>query len=342
MKGISIIVCCYNSAKRLPETLDHLINQVNSGFDWEIIIVDNASIDDTNKVASDILSSAFPSTKFKIFIEPVAGLSNARRKGYLNSKYDYLLFCDDDNWLNENYVQIAFDTLEKSENIGILGGFGEAVFEKKKPEWFDTYQLNFAVGVQSSSLSELSKTETVYGAGFIVRKKIFQKLDSIGFQSLLSDRKGTDLMSGGDTEICYVTKYLGYEIYYSNRLRFKHLMPEGRMNWQYLKQLHYGFGRSRLYLQAYKHMEAMNEIPGANLRYPFWFDKYIHQLKELISLIPNILFKLNEIGNDNVLKYHAMRGELYELRRLRSKYRKIFEEILTLKIDITLGKLNNE
>jgi len=204
--GLSAVVCCYNSEHRLPETLGHLLNQKAAGFAWEIIVVDNASLDSTSAVAENILAEKLSSEKYKVVQESEPGLSSARKKGYQTAQYDYVLFCDDDNWLAENYFQLAFEILEQNPRIGILGGKGEAVFEKTKPYWFDTYQINFAVGEQADSVSPLSFIETSYGAGFIVRKKIFELLDTIQFESLLSDRKGNQLMSGGDTELCIVAK----------------------------------------------------------------------------------------------------------------------------------------
>jgi glycosyltransferase involved in cell wall biosynthesis len=337
-KGISIIICCYNSAGRLHETLQHLMRQQTKGFDWEIIVVDNASTDSTTAVSQQILAEKLPSEKYKIVQEPESGLSSARRKGYLTSKYQYLLFCDDDNWMKEDYLQIAFEAMEQNKQIGILGGTGEAVFEKEKPFWFDKYQINFAVGQQSESAETLAKVEAVYGAGFILRREIFETLDAITFKSLLSDRKGNQLMSGGDTELCLVTNYLGYDVYCSMQLQFKHLMPAGRMSWDYLKKLYYGFGRMRLYSQAYKQLETRTEVPGKNLRLPLWLDKYLHRLKELKYYLPQILFKLNEEGNDAVLKYLALRGELYELRKLKKNYSDVFFKIATLRSRINVLK----
>lgn len=56
MEGISIIICCFNSAKRLPENLRHISSQqVGKGVDWEVIIVNNNSSDDTARAAEDLL-----------------------------------------------------------------------------------------------------------------------------------------------------------------------------------------------------------------------------------------------------------------------------------------------
>ena len=52
-----MILCCYNSAKRLPLTLKHLAEQnVDSNIAWEVLIVDNASTDHTVALVNDLVS----------------------------------------------------------------------------------------------------------------------------------------------------------------------------------------------------------------------------------------------------------------------------------------------
>src|ERR1700679_3060772 len=98
-KGISVIICCYNSAKRLTQTLDHIFRQKNLVFDWEVIVVDNASTDSTSLIAEQLLSASLHKDKFKIVFEVTPGLIFARKKGVSVAQFDRLLFCDDDNWL---------------------------------------------------------------------------------------------------------------------------------------------------------------------------------------------------------------------------------------------------
>ncbi len=57
--GVSIIICCYNSERRLPETLAHLFTQqVSEDIPWEIIVVNNASSDATSRIAAQAFSRA--------------------------------------------------------------------------------------------------------------------------------------------------------------------------------------------------------------------------------------------------------------------------------------------
>ena len=329
-QGISVIVCCYNSQSRLPETLRHLITQQANGINWEIVVVDNASKDKTSETATHILSAALPAEKYKVVNEPEPGLSNARKCGYVNSQYDLLLFCDDDNWMDEHYLEIANNIMRNNLHIGILGGLGEAVFEKTKPIWFDKYQINFAVGPQGADTLPFTEVQSAYGAGFIVRRQLFDTFADVGFKSLLSDRKGNQLISGGDTETCIIARMLSYTIAFSAALKFKHLMTKERMSWNYLKKLHFGFGQMRLYLHAYEYVKTHNKIPGQGLRFPLWLDKYIHLTRQLIKFYPGIWFKLQNEGDDTVLKYVALKGEMAELRKLKNNYLTVFESLLSL------------
>ena len=108
MKGVSIIICTYNGKNRLKPTLACAVSQqVNSSIPWEIVVVDNNSHDGTIKFCEDFLKKLGNGVFWKVISEMNPGLSHARKAGVLNSKYDYVIFCDDDNWFSENYVQLA-------------------------------------------------------------------------------------------------------------------------------------------------------------------------------------------------------------------------------------------
>ena len=50
--GVTIIICCYNSAQLLPPTIKHIAEQKNQdNIDWELTVVNNNSTDDTGQVA---------------------------------------------------------------------------------------------------------------------------------------------------------------------------------------------------------------------------------------------------------------------------------------------------
>jgi glycosyltransferase involved in cell wall biosynthesis len=251
---ISIVICCYNSEKRLPETLYHLFSQVISKeILWEIIIVDNNSTDNTRHVALEEWRKYSTNTNFRIMDEPKAGLSYARAKGIAKAEGKYILFCDDDNWLDSNYVQQAVEIMESNPKIGMLGGKGTAISDIKLPYWFEKYQSCYAVGSQNNFSGDITSNKgAVYGAGCILRKEIWNKIKNSNVHFLLTDRKGNKITSGGDSEMCYLIAASGYQIHYANKLIFKHFIDPSRLTIQYLKKFYQGQATSFEIICSYK------------------------------------------------------------------------------------------
>ncbi|MDB4905111.1 MAG: glycosyltransferase family 2 protein [Mucilaginibacter sp.] len=264
--GISVIICCFNSATRMAPTLQHLYNQRNiSSSAWEIIVVNNGSTDNTVEMALQIWES-FASNKpnFKVVNELTPGLSAARQKGIEESYYDYVLFCDDDNWLEENYLSLTLNIMQNNMNIGALGGTGSPVFEKNEPPYFWVNQYNLlAVGNQSEIDGDITDERGVlYGAGMIINKAAYRILkEKFKFQFQLSDRMANSLLSSGDHELCIALKKIGFRIFYSKDLKFKHYIPGYRTTINYYKKLFLGFGASYAMLHVYRvNKKDLNQV----------------------------------------------------------------------------------
>ncbi|HYG03221.1 MAG TPA: glycosyltransferase [Chryseosolibacter sp.] len=230
--GVSIIICCHNGARRLPETVRHIAEQeVSPDVRWEFVLVDNNSTDGSADVASDAWDAFGGPVPITIVTEEHLGLMHARRAGFAAAQYEFVVMCDDDNWLDSSYVQNVFDIMTDNASIGALGGFGKLIYEIHPPKYIE-YSNIFAGGPQASKNGKVYKNR-VYGAGCVIRKSAYEELMAIGFSSLLTDRKGMELSSGGDYELCYALSILGYDIWYDDRLRFSHFITMERLNWQY-------------------------------------------------------------------------------------------------------------
>ena len=186
MTGISVVLCCYNSAERLPETLRHLLKQSLVEYDlWEVIIVNNNSNDDTSKVAKEYLDAYFypAGISYKIVDEPVPGLSAARERGIKESKFSYILFCDDDNWLCNTYLQKAYAFIinHPDDKIGVIGGLGEPIGEIELPSWFKYFESWYATGTQSETNGDITyKRPTVFGAASVLNKAAYLQTAKTG------------------------------------------------------------------------------------------------------------------------------------------------------------------
>jgi glycosyltransferase involved in cell wall biosynthesis len=272
----------------LPQTLKHLAEQkVPENINWEVIVVDNASTDDTGDVALKIWNESGGNIEFKVVCESTPGLINARMKGVAESKYEYIIFCDDDNWLDENYVQTAFEIMKSNPKIGALGGQSEAVSDVDFPEWFDDYKSGYAVGKQAEQSGDVSSRMYLWGAGLVTRKSLMERVFDPEFPMLLSGRNGEQLMAGDDSEICARILLLNFKLYYSEKLFFKHFISSDRLGWEYRKRMYMGF-----------------EISYQILRVYFEFISYLSFRKlHVLKLILSSVFRLIVYREKEKLKY---------------------------------------
>lgn len=265
MKGISIIICCYNSVSRLYETLEHLALQITApSLAWEIILVDNASTDNTIAFATETWNKLNrTNVDFKIVSEKKQGLSFARQRGVYTAKYEYIIFCDDDNWLREDYVQTASNIIDNDITIGAMGGENIAVSNTGLPGWFTRCQEFYAVGKPAETSGYVNSRSYVCGAGMVTRKSVFQNAINNKLPSILSDRKGNALSSGGDVEYCLRILLQGYNLYFSENLVLQHFIPAARLTETYKTALSSGIDESRK--TALEYAEAI-KIKNLNKR----------------------------------------------------------------------------
>jgi len=319
--GVSIIICCYNSSKLLPETIKYICSQkISENIKWEVIVIDNNSFDNTSRIAEKLLNEYKCPAIYKIFSQPDQGLSFARKMGLDNSQYEYILFCDDDNWLDERYIETGFLLLESNKDIGALGGHSEAVIEGDFPEWFLNNKQNYSIGKQSAESGDITWSEGVlWGAGMFVRTSALRELYSDGFKSLLTDRKGNELSSGGDSELCYALRLAGWKIWYDERLLLKHFITKERLNWNYLRKLNRGFGAQKVDFDPY--LKIDEKPTGFKQKWQYQVIKLIGKLRGY-GLKKLLKFNKTIEGDAEILRIEKSLGRLRELFKIRGEYNK--------------------
>jgi len=342
MHGVSVIICCHNSAARLAATLGYLrCQEVSPSIPWEIILVDNASTDGTADVALNNWPNESAAT-LRVVNEPQLGLSHARNRGFSEAKYEIVSFIDDDNWVCPNWIQLVSEIMSAHSNIGACGGYNNAVCEIDPPWWFDLFKSSYAVGSQGESAGDITSTRgRVWGAGLNIRKVAWEHLLTRGFRPLLADRTGDAQTSGGDTELCFALRLAGWKLWYDPRLQLRHFLPAGRLEWQNLRRLHRGFGAASVWLDLYV---AALEGPPKSLvkrlkRARPW--KILAVVTRLFWHDVKLLRAFNDSseGNPDILQVELRIGRLLELVQGRKKYAITFsdsgaERISTMKVGV--------
>lgn len=338
--GISVIICTYNGAARLKDTLAHLSRQkVNPLFQWEVIVIDNNSNDNSFETASTIWNELNAAVPLKTFQEPKPGKSNALVKGISESKYDLLLICDDDNWLNENYIQLAYEHMREHPRTGVLGGEGIPFVDGSKPAWFDSYENVFAVGRQLKKSGLANKRKYLFGAGMVIRKSIYEKINEAEHTLFLTCRKGNEPSSGGDSEICLLALQLGYDLYYEEGLQFTHFIPKARLHWAYcVEMISKGFAYPQIYYAMYEYVfnaVAKNEPVDFEQLYKWQRRKQqrivwhaCNSFKKSFSAMQSLL--ISKPGNDLEIRIKTARNKLRYLKNNKTQLEEDFKKILVL------------
>lgn len=325
---LSVVVCCYNSASRLDSTLRHLASQQLGGVLAEIILVDNNSSDQTAAVAESLWQQMGTSLPLRVVSEKEPGLSYARKTGIAAARADIILFCDDDNWLSQDYIAAAYRQMMDDPQLTILGGIGEAVFESEKPFWFDQYKADYAVGEPVVRKIGGQLVQCAFGAGMVVRRDFFRDLDRLEFHSLLTDRKGDLLTGGGDTEYCLIGILLGKKIRVSAQLSFKHFIPAKRLQSVYLERLLYGQGYSLVLVDVYRHFLVHTNIPRDRLLFPLWLDQFLFYVKKItIKMVLSYFKKDQPAYIQHWITSRQLSGRLAALLDLKSDYKKAFVQV---------------
>ena len=326
-EGVSIIICCYNSAERLTATLEHVQRQiVDSGNQWEVIVVDNNSTDTTAILATEIWNKN-PVTKLKLVTEEIPGLSKARICGANSARFSLLSFIDDDNWIREDWVNKVLSIFRTHPRAGACGGRIEAIHEKLPiPEWFTDYADSFAVGTPFNESGYLDSGEYLWGAGITIRKEAWEKLFNERHTIRLTGRKGNKLTAGEDAEICLLLHIEGYRLWYDKDLFLQHFIPQKKLSETGLIRMHEGFGEAELTLRIYRSLFDKK----IKLRSPWWLE-FIATLKYYLRVIVNQ--RLNRVSRLQRKTENAfIKGYLKIFLSMRKKYDALRQDIVNPKI----------
>jgi glycosyltransferase involved in cell wall biosynthesis len=296
--GLSIVICSYNGVERLLNVLDH-INYliIPEGLDYEVLMVDNASTDGTTDWLNKTSVSSNWKFKLSVISESKQGLNFARLTGVRNARFDWILFCDDDNLLDSQYLQFWHYTIDTFSDVGAVGGCGIPILEIPVPDWFNRYKHSYAVGSQQEKTDYLKHGESLYGAGmFILKTPVLGLLDR-GFNMVMSDRNGGKLCSGGDLEWCYLLQLSGWKLYYHEKMIFHHQIATSRLLWSYYVNLKSGIASGAGLLFTYQFIFKY----GTQNAPPFLLS-YLYQAIKSLSVYIYASIKLNLFFN-HISKY---------------------------------------
>lgn len=114
---VSVVIPVYNGEKIIMQLVNSLLQQ--SFQDFEVIFVDDASNDNSLNLLKTVVNKY---SKFELLEHTInEGAMSARRTGYMAAKGDYILFCDCDDLLPVDALEVLYTSIEKTKADIVIG-----------------------------------------------------------------------------------------------------------------------------------------------------------------------------------------------------------------------------
>ena len=244
--NLSVIVCTHNPRPAyLALTLAALRAQTLDLADWELIVVDNAS----QPPLAENLELGWQS-RGRHLREDRPGLTPARLAGIREATGDLLVFVDDDNVLDADYLAVAARIASDKPFLGCWGaGIIQPQYETPLPPQLAPYESWLCVkDVARDAYANFDHERVAsVGAGLCIRRDLARRIaaELVGNETAMKlDRTGNSLACGGDILLGLKCLEYGWSIGVMKDLRIRHLIPSGRTTAEYMIGLSEGFGYS--------------------------------------------------------------------------------------------------
>lgn len=209
---ISVIICTYNHSRPLTRTLDALLNQEypGGGLEYEVIVVDNNSNDDTKETVMSYAPRF--NGRLKYCFEPSQGQAFARNAGIKAAKADIVVFTDDDCVPAGNWFSSICDEFRNDNSVMILTG-QTGLLNK------DHFPLSTKVDDKRQEFaSPCAPWEIGHGNNLSIKKSLFNEVGTFN----VAFGPGTFLGCADDTDFIYRALKRRHKIVYSPRVFVYH------------------------------------------------------------------------------------------------------------------------
>ena len=205
---VSIVIPTYNHAKFISKALKSVIDQTYEN--WEAIIIDNESVDETYKLINN-----FNDPRIKYFkISNNGVIAKSRNLGIKQAKGDWLAFLDSDDWWTKDKLEICFRSINEEvdfiyHDLEIVDKKSKSYFGKKK---FKGRHLSKPI-LKDLLIGVIAEGNAIGNSSVIVRKNMLDKIGGISENENLvaSEDYNTWLRIAKITDkFKYIKKRLGY------------------------------------------------------------------------------------------------------------------------------------
>lgn len=163
--GISVIIPLYNASKFLPSLIGKIKKQTFK--DWELILVDDGSTDDTLTICNEYISNE---NCIKVFHQSNQGPSVARNLGIESARGEWITFVDSDDDLFDSFLESIYEATNDIVDL-VYAGY---LIKTKNDITIFTYQTQTYIGIEQIKTA-IAKTDILHRCspwGKLFRRKI--------------------------------------------------------------------------------------------------------------------------------------------------------------------------
>jgi glycosyltransferase involved in cell wall biosynthesis len=271
---VSVVVCTYNRAEILKGAIESLCSQTADSSLYEIIVVDNNSTDDTQKVVERF--AHFGNVLY--YPENRQGLSHARNRGWQAAQGEYVAYIDDDAKASPDWVERIIDAFESVEPQPVaVGGEIHPWYETTPPQWYtDDFEIR-SWGKDKGFLESPKAQSGFSGSNMAFKKSILESYK--GFSSEYG-MVGSQMRLGDETALFYRIYQNHPLFWYDPDIKVEHWVPSRNMTISYLLRRYFHGGESsiRIHLEGSRFIiiKKILRFMFESIVFPFrvkWWDK---------------------------------------------------------------------
>ena len=228
----SFIIPTQNRAPTLRQTLGS-VHAIAKDQDVEVLVIDNASTDDTPQVCREE-SEKWRQGQFHYFFEPILGLLSGRHRGAHESRGDILVYLDDDVVLQLDWFSGLLDVFSDPE-VALAGGPSLPIYEIPPPNWLEGLWEDFDGGRHCGHLSLIDQgpkkkvcdPTNIWGLNFSIRRDALY--DCGGFHPDCVSARLQRFQGDGETGLSAKIEQKGSLAVYHPDLKVSHLISNNRL-----------------------------------------------------------------------------------------------------------------
>jgi glycosyltransferase involved in cell wall biosynthesis len=239
---ISVILCTYNRCLSLAKALESVLaSEVPESIQWEVLVVDNNSKDQTRDVIEGYCSR-FPQ-RIRYVFEARQGKSHALNTGIQEARGNILAFMDDDVIVEPKWLQNLTAPLHQGE----WAGAGGRILSQKEfavSDWLSLEGEHSLSGMLALfDLGDDARELTIppFGTNMAYHKVIFEKYG--GFRTDMGPCPGSEIRNE-DTEFGRRLLSAGERLWYEPSAVVYHAVPENRLKQKYFLRFWFDHGRA--------------------------------------------------------------------------------------------------